>query len=83
MELKKYLDELPVERREAIASACGTTWGHLRNVSYGDKTCGIPLAVALEKETGISRRDLRPSDWGDIWPELIDDEHPWPVKTEV
>ncbi len=21
---------------------------------------------------------LRPTDWGDIWPELINAEHPWP-----
>lgn len=26
----------------------------------------------------IDRRELRPADWGDIWPELIDAEHPWP-----
>lgn len=34
--------------------------------------------VRIERVLGISRRDLRPSDWGDIWPELIDAEHPWP-----
>lgn len=36
--------------------------------------------AAVERASGgtVSRRDLRPNDWGDIWPELIDDEHPWP-----
>ena len=38
----------------------------------------IERASRIETELGISRRDLRPSDWGDIWPELIDAEHPWP-----
>ena len=38
----------------------------------------IERASRIETEFGISRRDLRPTDWGDIWPELIDAEHPWP-----
>lgn len=25
----------------------------------------------LEKSTGVMRWEMRPSDWGDIWPELI------------
>lgn len=26
----------------------------------------------IERETGVSRRRLRPDDWQDIWPELVD-----------
>ncbi|NNM65953.1 MAG: hypothetical protein HKL99_15340 [Burkholderiales bacterium] len=38
----------------------------------------LERCVRIERETRVSRRDLRPRDWGDIWPELIDAEHPWP-----
>jgi DNA-binding transcriptional regulator YdaS (Cro superfamily) len=37
--------------------------------------------VPLERATGIPRWELRPDDWGDIWPELIGlpGAPPWPV----
>jgi DNA-binding transcriptional regulator YdaS (Cro superfamily) len=40
--------------------------------------------VQIERATAgaVTRRDLRPDDWGDIWPELIDDEHPWPSREQ-
>ena len=40
----------------------------------------IRMAVALERATGgaVSRRDLRPEDWAQIWPELADREEPAP-----
>ncbi len=46
----------------------------------------MPAEYCAGIERGTSgafpRRDLRPDDWGDIWPELIDAEHPWPAKQE-
>lgn len=46
------------------------------------KTRQVPekAAVIIERSTGqqVTRRDLRPHDWGDIWPELIGVLHPWP-----
>lgn len=44
----------------------------------GKRPIPAHYCVRIERETGASRRDLRPTDWGDIWPELIDAEHPWP-----
>jgi DNA-binding transcriptional regulator YdaS (Cro superfamily) len=42
----------------------------------------VPIvhAVSIERFTGgaITRRDLFPSSWGDIWPEMVTDEFPWP-----
>lgn len=37
--------------------------------------------VLIEQSTGgaVTRRDLRPSDWWLIWPELVTDEHPIPA----
>lgn len=33
---------------------------------------GVPAnkCAAIEQLTGISRRDLRPTDWAEYWPEL-------------
>lgn len=41
------------------------------------------FCVKIEREWGVSRRILRPTDWGDIWPELIDAEHPWPPVAQL
>lgn len=71
MELKPYFFGLSVEARKELAGRCGTTLAHLKNVAYGDKNCGVQLAVALERETNrsVTRQELR-EDWADIWPEL-------------
>jgi len=70
--LKTYLMSLSVPEREEFAQRCSTSWPFLRNVAYGYRTAGEKLCVSIEKESGsaITRRDLRPDDWADIWPEL-------------
>ena len=77
-QLHAVLIQQSLTEREALAKRCGTTWHFLRRVMYGQLPPNSRLAVALERETGVNRRDLRPTDWGDIWPELVDTEHPWP-----
>jgi DNA-binding transcriptional regulator YdaS (Cro superfamily) len=71
MDLKTYLQPLSQDEREALAARCGTSRGHLQNVSNG-KTCGPVLATALEKETAgaVTRKDMRPKDFWRIWPDL-------------
>lgn len=68
-----YIKSLPPDEREKLAEACGTSLGHLRNVSYGQRPCAPELAVSLERHTGgaVHRRAMRPNDWSRIWPELI------------
>lgn len=72
MDLKTYLSGLSQEDRESMAVAAGTTYGHMRNVSYGTRPAAPELAVAIERETNgaVMRWDLRPDDWHLIWPEL-------------
>lgn len=72
MDLKDYFFSLPVDQRKSLAERSNTTYAHLKNVAYGGKECGIPLAVALERETrrAVTREELRPDDWPEIWPEL-------------
>jgi len=70
---------IPVLDRDAMARDLGTTQAHLSNIAFGcGRSVNPLLAVAIERRLGVSRRHLRPTDWGDIWPELIDADHPWP-----
>ena len=71
MDLKTCLGEMGPLDRESFALKCGTSIGHLANVSYG-KTCGPALAVAIEREScgQVTRADLRPHDYWLIWPDL-------------
>jgi len=67
MSLKTYLFGLSMADRARLADRCGTTYGHLRNVSYGQKPCAAELAINIERETSGAVRceDLRPDvDWG-------------------
>ena len=45
-------------------------------MASGDKSIPLEHATAIEKFTGgfVTRRDIRPDDWRDIWPELADSE---------
>lgn len=52
MTLKEFWLGLSVEDRETLAARCGTTFGHLRNVVYGYRSCDASLAVNLERESG-------------------------------
>lgn len=76
--LKTYLMKLSVAERAQFAERCGTTWPFLRNVAYGYRVAGEKLCVSIEKESiaAVTRRDLRPDDWADIWPELAEPEAP-------
>lgn len=57
--LKGYWDKLSLEKRDRLATACGTTVGHLRNVAYGSRSCSMELALALERETRNTKDALR------------------------
>lgn len=74
MKLSAYLRPLDTTARTAFACAVGTTYLHLRNVAFSGKSCGVPLAVAIERETkgAVRRWDLRPADWHLIWPDLLE-----------
>lgn len=50
--LKRYVSELGSEtEREEFAERCGTTFGHLRQIYYGNRTCDAGLAIEIEKNT--------------------------------
>lgn len=47
---------------------------------------GVPVkhCAMIERAASgvVTRRDLRPSDWWLIWPEMVDAEHPVPQDRE-
>lgn len=66
MELKTFLETMSLEQRDAFAARCGTSAGHLRNISYGYKPCGEKLAIDIERESdgAVQCEKLRPDvDW--------------------
>lgn len=66
MELKSYFRGLSQEAREQFCARCGSTYKYLRLVSYGAKTPGESLAIAIERESAgaVTCEELRPDvDW--------------------
>lgn len=45
-------------------------------MASGDKSIPLEHASAIERFTGgaVTRQDIRPDDWQDIWPELAESE---------
>ena len=73
-ELIKYLNDIPVDQRDSFAKRCGTTVGYIRKARSVGNTFNPALCRAIEVETKgkISRQMLRPKDWMDIWPDLVE-----------
>jgi len=65
-----------------LANALGVTPPVVSDWCTGKKQVPLERCVAIERATGgeVSRRDLRPDDWQDIWPELADLQSPAPAQ---
>ena len=50
----------------------GVTYSYLRLIGYGHKQPSAKAATGIEQATNghVTRRELRPDDWWQIWPEL-------------
>jgi DNA-binding transcriptional regulator YdaS (Cro superfamily) len=82
MDLKTFLRDLGSdEARAEFARKCGTTAGHMRNASYGQRPLAPGVCAAAERESGgvVRRWSTRPRDWHLIWPELIGAEGAPPI----
>jgi DNA-binding transcriptional regulator YdaS (Cro superfamily) len=69
MTLKEFLQTMSLRQRDRFAERCGTTGGHLRNVSYGYKQAAESLAINIERESNgiVTVEELRPDvDWSVI-----------------
>lgn len=73
--LKAYFD---AERGRAPAMAKGVNAAvaFLRAIANGERPCPPKLAVKIDTFTNgeVSRRDLFPEDWHELWPELVNSE---------
>jgi DNA-binding transcriptional regulator YdaS (Cro superfamily) len=72
--LLEYLNSLATKDRADFCLAAGTSENYLRKtVSLGGRF-KAELCSAIEKASQgeVTRRDLRPDDWQDIWPELAE-----------
>ena len=80
MKLLDYIRETP-SGAATLGAAAGIAPAFVYQIAHGRRRASPALARRIEDETrgAVTRRDLRPDDWGDIWPELVDGAHPWPA----
>ncbi|ALX77773.1 helix-turn-helix domain-containing protein [Cronobacter malonaticus] len=73
-ELRKYLNSLSLDEQRKFAADCGTTIGYMRKALSRNHDLGAALCVLIEKASNgaVTRKDLHPSDWVSIWPELTE-----------
>ncbi|WP_241064005.1 helix-turn-helix domain-containing protein, partial [Achromobacter xylosoxidans] len=69
--LLQWLRKTPKQEAQARCRERGTSVGYLRQVAYGYKLAGL-IAADIELITNgeCRRQDLRPNDFGRLWPEL-------------
>ena len=77
MTLLDFINSLSVDDQRKFASQCETTIGYIRKAISNDQLFGPRLCVLFEKNScnKVTRKDLRPNDWHEIWPELINETH--------
>lgn len=73
MDIKTYLSKKNISQA-AFAEMAGVTQGMVWQWLHGFRPVSPTFCVAIEKFTknDVSRRDLRPNDWQEIWPELVE-----------
>lgn len=74
--LKLYINSLCEQDQIDFARSCGTSVAYIRKIlsAKGRLFFGPAICTKIEINSGsvITRKDLRPHDWFDIWPELSD-----------
>lgn len=72
--LRKHLNKLSIDDQAAFARAVGSSIGYLRKAISVGQELNPATCVAIERVSGraVTRQDLRPNDWEDIWPELAE-----------
>jgi DNA-binding transcriptional regulator YdaS (Cro superfamily) len=76
--LLQYINSLSDNERHVFSRSCGTSIGYMRKIisSNGKLFFGAALCIKIEEKTNslVTRKDLRPHDWQEIWPELTNSD---------
>ncbi|MDR0215936.1 MAG: helix-turn-helix domain-containing protein [Comamonas sp.] len=85
MKLKEHLSALGRGAASLLGRRIGVSPVLISQWANGDRPTPIERCVAIERATSgaVTRRDLRPDDWRDIWPELSDASVSEPTTSEV
>lgn len=71
MKFKEYISS---ERGNSasLSKSIGVSMSFLSQMASGDAAISPQRCVAIERATNgqVTRQELRPNDWMDIWPEL-------------
>lgn len=72
MDLPTYLAE-EHGRAARLARRIGKSPAFVSQLALKQRPVPVPLATAIElaTEAKVTRRELRPDDWSEIWPELV------------
>lgn len=72
MTLREYLDSLERGAAARLAAQLDVSASFLSQMAAGDAAISNKRCVLLETLTdgAVSRKDLHPDDWMEIWPEL-------------
>ena len=75
MNLSDYIKTQPRGSLLSLAKEIVAHPPDVSNWASGNRPVPIHHAVAIERVTAgkVTRQDLRPDDWMDIWPELVPD----------
>lgn len=65
-------DYLKSNSRKELAEKLSLSSARLSHLCSGFRKPSPQLSISIEKATDglVTRKDLRPNDWQDIWPEL-------------
>jgi hypothetical protein len=72
--LRQHINSLSIDEQNEFANSCGTSISYIRKIlsSNGKLFFGPAICRRIEENTSslVTRKDLRPNDWREIWPEL-------------
>lgn len=87
MDLKTYLDSAKGISASDLAIAVGASVPQVQQWKHGycNRKPSPAYCVSIERATdgAVTRRDLRPNDWAQIWPELAEPEIHGTAQQEV
>lgn len=76
--LRQHINSLSIEEQNEFATSCGTSISYIRKIlsSNGKLFFGPAICSRIEQRTNcfVTRKDLRPNDWREIWPDLATQE---------